>query len=294
MFGYIRVREEELRLRDYALYRGVYCGLCKTMKKYTGISSPLTLTYDFVLLALFRSGLSEEGFSVRPGRCAAHPLKKRPMALSNSSLCYVSSVASVLTYYKLIDDKNDKDKKFRALLTPAVSVAGHNMKKAIKAFPEFRLEELAEKTGFYLGKLSELENSADATADRCADVFGSLLAEVFLHCAGESEFSENCRKIGYHTGRWIYFTDLCDDFENDKKKKAFNPLLISGFSELPTDYLRATLFRESSLALREFSAVRIKYGDITNIIDNIFRYGMPNVTEKILKLNQAQLPEAQK
>ena len=293
MFGYVRVREDELKLKDYALYRGVYCGLCKTMKKYTGLSSTFTLSYDFVLLALLRSGLTEEGFQVRPGKCAAHPIKKRPIAVSNSSLCYTASVASVLAYYKLLDDKDDRDKKFSSLLSPAIAMARRNMKKALKAFPDWNLDDLAGKIREHLVKLSESENSAESSADMCADIFGKLLRDVFINCAENSEYSSACADIGYHTGRWIYLIDLCDDFEKDKKKGSFNPLLKSGFDESPGDLLRASLFRESAEALHSFSQIHMKYRDISNIIDNIFRFGLPNVTEKILKIDPAVLPEHQ-
>ena len=36
MFGYIRPLECELKVRDQALYRAYYCGLCKTIGRRYG------------------------------------------------------------------------------------------------------------------------------------------------------------------------------------------------------------------------------------------------------------------
>ena len=33
MFGYLQPFKDELRMKDHQLYKSVYCGLCKSMKK---------------------------------------------------------------------------------------------------------------------------------------------------------------------------------------------------------------------------------------------------------------------
>ena len=297
MFGYVRVLEGELKINDFGLYRGIYCGLCKTMRHNTGLTSSFTLTYDFVLLALLRSGINNEGFTVRPGKCAVHPIKKRPIAYENESLRYCSAVAAVLTYYKLSDDKNDKDTKKRFAVNAALRQAKRNMKRAFKAFPEYCLEELSEKCAGILSELSELEASGSDSCDRCADAFGRLLSEVFSHCVSPSETADACGEIGYRVGRWIYITDLCDDFEKDIKSGAFNPIVNAGFRELPEEMLKATLFRETQLAYKALCRLNITYSDINNIIENILCLGMPEVVRKIfMKSSQAKpagrLPES--
>ena len=50
MFGYIRPVTAELKVKEYELYRAVYCGLCRSLGKCTGCASKLTLNYDFVFL----------------------------------------------------------------------------------------------------------------------------------------------------------------------------------------------------------------------------------------------------
>ena len=54
MFGYVKIYKPELKVKHYEAYKGVYCSLCKTLKKEYGAFASLTLNYDFTLLALTR------------------------------------------------------------------------------------------------------------------------------------------------------------------------------------------------------------------------------------------------
>ena len=290
MFGYIRVLEGELKINDFGIYRGVYCGLCKTMRKNTGITSPLTLTYDFVLLALLRSGISGEGFTVRPGKCIAHPVKKRPIAHENEALRYCSAVSAVLTYYKLLDDKNDKDTKKRIVVAATLKQAKRNMKKAMRAFPEYGLSELAQTIAFHLSELSRLEKEECSSPNLCADSFGKLLGECFKNGIDDAQTAALCYELGYRVGRWIYIIDLCDDFYNDLKKKSYNPLICAGFTELPETLMRATLTNEVAMAHKALKALPIKYRDIYNILENIICLGMQDVVKKVFDKHTDKTP----
>ena len=59
MFGYIRPEKTECKLREYEYYRGVYCGLCRSLGKCTGQCSRMMLGYDFTFMALVRLALEE-------------------------------------------------------------------------------------------------------------------------------------------------------------------------------------------------------------------------------------------
>ena len=54
MFGYIRILQPELKIREYECYRGIYCGLCRQMGKCTGQCSRLTLRYDAAAMVCLR------------------------------------------------------------------------------------------------------------------------------------------------------------------------------------------------------------------------------------------------
>ena len=290
MFGYIRVLEGELKIKDFGLYRGVYCGLCKTMKNNTGLLSPFTLTYDFVLLALLRSGINGEGFTVRPGKCIAHPIKKRPIAKENEALRYCAAVSAVLTYYKLLDDKNDKDAENKVAVKVALSQAKRNLRKAIKIFPEYDLEQLSKNVAASLNELTQLENAECDSCNVCADAFGKLLGVCFSHCVEDEKTKAAMYELGFRIGRWIYIIDLCDDFEKDRKKGAYNPLLKAGFDKLPDIMLKGTLARETQLAYTALKEINISYADIFRILENIICLGMPEAVKKVFQKTEKDTP----
>ena len=283
MFGYIRVLEGELKINDYGVYRGVYCGLCKVMKKYTGSTSCFSLSYDFVFLALLRSALNKEGFKVSPGNCGLHPIKKRPISAENEALKYCAGASAVLTYYKLLDDKNDKDTKKRLAVRSALGTAKKNLKRAVKRFPEYKLKELSDAVAEQLNKLSELEKENCPSPNICADVFGVLLGKVFAHLIEDEKERALCYQLGYRLGRYIYLIDVIDDYHDDVKKGAYNPLIASGFSEDQLDYTVASLARENYEASAALDALEISYSDINNILKNILELGLPSVLNKILE-----------
>ena len=57
MFGYVRPLRDELKCRDFDLYRAVYCGLCRCMRRRYGLLAPMFLNYDFTFLALLLEDL---------------------------------------------------------------------------------------------------------------------------------------------------------------------------------------------------------------------------------------------
>ena len=85
MFGYIRPLVGEMKVRENEMFRAVYCGLCRSMGKHTGCASRMTLSYDFVFLAIFRAALTDTAFIPEAHRCAVHPLKKRAMAADSET-----------------------------------------------------------------------------------------------------------------------------------------------------------------------------------------------------------------
>ena len=60
MFGYIRPKIPELKVREYDQYKGIYCSLCKRMGKEYGIASRFALSYDSTFLVLMMLGLEDE------------------------------------------------------------------------------------------------------------------------------------------------------------------------------------------------------------------------------------------
>ena len=283
MFGYVRILEGELKVREYTLYKSVYCGLCRTMGKRTCRSSTLSLSYDFTFLAFFRAAVCGEGFTVTKARCGLHPLKKRPIAEENSALKYCAGAAAVLKYYKLLDDLNDKDKKGakRLAIRLLLPSAKKHLKKAIKTLSEFDLEALSHKVAATLSELSRLEASDSPSPDACADAFGKTLSAVFSHGIDTPDLIQAAEKIGYHIGKWIYLADAVNDFEEDKSNACFNPFIAAGYDNLPVSLISDCMTMELGAAFDTLKKSDFKYSDIENIIINAVTLGMPAQFSKI-------------
>ena len=50
MFGYVTTNMEEMKIKDYRIYHGFYCGVCQDLKEDHGQTSRVTLTYDVTFL----------------------------------------------------------------------------------------------------------------------------------------------------------------------------------------------------------------------------------------------------
>ena len=292
MFGYIKPVAAELKVKEYELYRAVYCGLCAALGRNTSCVSRLSLSYDFVFLAVVRMALCGEKGKIEKRRCIAHPTKKRAVLTDATQLDYCARISSVLTYHKLRDDINDDRGVKRLASYLLLPVAAFIRKRA-------RIEKSAEAfISEKLSRLSDLEKENCPSVDRAAEPFGELMAYICSY--GFTERSDQYRiahEIGRHIGRFIYITDAIDDLKSDAKSGAYNPFLAmytDPKSEFDRDIqaIRSSLTMElmgveAAVELIDFSAVP-EYGEI---IRNIIYLGLPETVCKILNKNSAKAAE---
>lgn len=280
MFGYVRARNSELKVREQEVYRGTYCGLCRAMGKCTGQCSRMTLSYDFAFLALVRMQLTGEPFSFEQRRCLAHPLKKRNSMKKNDTLIYCAYAAALLNYHKVADDLSDESgwKKIRARL--AYPTVAHGRKRAIRG----GYGELDKRISEGLDALSRTEAQRTASVDLPADQFGMILSEIVSYGLEGTE-KRLAVSMGASVGRWIYIADALDDWKEDVKRDRYNPFRLLYGNEAPTeeglrgiaDALKNHLYSASdALDLMTFES-----NDMKNIMMNILYLGMPGVIEEI-------------
>lgn len=224
MFGYVKPAYGELRVREHELYRAAYCGLCRSMGKCTGCLSQMTLSYDLVFLALVRYALTGDRVTVRAGRCAAHPLKKRPYLVHTESLGYSAGASAVLTCGKIRDDISDERGFGRFAAKVLLPFARSAAKRA--DLPGLEAAVKAE-----LDALAALEAEKCADIDRAADCFGRLLGEVVAHGL-EGSAKRIAYEMGRYTGRFIYVIDAADDMGKDAKDGKYNPFLCAYGEEI--------------------------------------------------------------
>lgn len=271
VFGYIKPVKPELKVRELEFYRGIYCGLCRSMGKHTGGISRLTLSYDFAFLAAVRMVLSNIKPTFSSCRCMAHPFRKKAMCDDNEALAYCAAAAAVLTECKIRDDINDEKGMKRFAARFAHIFAKRMRLKAGEGAPAEAIEKA-------LKNLSELEKNSCESLDETADQFGQLLAAVVAHGL-EGDKARIASAIGHSVGRYIYVLDAADDLEEDKKTGSYNPLKYGEIkpAELSIAVRLELTKLENAINLLDFSGKR----DLEGIIKNIIYLGMPSEADRV-------------
>lgn len=283
MFGYVRAHNAELRVKEYEAYRGVYCGLCRSMGKCTGQCSRMTLSYDFAFLALLRICIVGEAVEFEQRRCIAHPLKKRNMMKRSETLEYCSRAAAILNYHKIKDDLSDEKGFSRIKAALALPLVSHARKRSLRA----GLGELDASIGELLCQLADIERRRPVSVDAPASVFGDILARICSYGLDGAD-ARIAAEIGRSVGKWIYSVDALDDMREDAKRDGYNPFILLYGGELPSaeqlcgvaDALKAALADSAENAL---DLVRCENRDIKNIVDNIMFLGLPAVADEVIR-----------
>lgn len=282
MFGYVKPFIPNLRVKDYELYKSVYCGLCRSMGNHTGGVSRMTLSYDMTFFALVRLALSGEDYGIRRRRCAVHPIKKRPMMDDNDALAYTSYVSALLVYHKLFDTVEDENGMKRATAKAMMPYAKHLRKKALRA----GYREAQEIVSLAMAELSALEKEHCAVPDMPADVFGRMLGDL-LAVGLDGSAVLIAREIGLHTGRWVYLTDAVFDYEDDRKKGSYNPFLYafsdeSEMAEFREHTLRGIMTMESDAIARALLLANECVPGLRECIENIIYDGMESALSAVV------------
>ena len=272
MFGYVKPVHTELLVKEYEFYRATYCGICRSMKKHTGVLSNAALSYDSVFLALVRMlFIPESEIGAKKRRCMVHPVKSRPMLNINSATEYTARAFAILAYYKAKDDLRDEGMKKQIVLLPARPVLSAAARKA-------GIPDIADVIRERLDAINELEEKGTASVDEPASLFGDLLGEVFAYGLSERD-ALVCRELGRSLGRFIYSADAAEDYEDDRREGKYNPyvklygggpLTKENKSSIKCALLLECKRMEAALNLLPFGNLRT----IENILKNIIYLGL--------------------
>lgn len=260
MLGYVTAERAELRMREYDIYRGYYCGICKSIGRRLGQMPRLVLSYDSVFLAMLLGSLTEEKETLDWEHCIVHPVKKVPVCKG------VQKAAAVDTEAAAVDteaDAVDTEAPARGgAPTPAkgynqvagpmdyaadlmVILAYYNVlddwqdersaksfaqktgltpafKKLLREHPEY--QTLCESISSVLAELSSLEREKCKSIDRVGEKF-AIIMECIFTAYGEVSQKAQLGEIGKHLGKWIYLIDAVDDLAEDMKGGSYNPLI---------------------------------------------------------------------
>lgn len=210
MFGYVNVYKNELKIKDFNVYRAYYCGLCKALGEKFGALSRLGLSYDFTFLAIFLDSLNDKKVNFSSEGCAKHIGKKHLVVKDNPSVDYAADMSVALNYFKILDDiKDDFFTKSYFLYLP--------YKCAMRKISDID-GDIINEIKLQLDTLSRLEKEKCAEPDIASDAFAKIMRAIFSVKNGLEDF-------GYNLGKFIYLIDALDDLEKDKNKKSYNPYI---------------------------------------------------------------------
>ncbi len=284
MLGYIVPDKPELKVKEFELYFGYYCGICKSIENRYGQIQRMTLNYDAVFLALIIGNFNSEEIYYTMERCPIHPLKKRLIVCKNDAIDYAADIMLMLAYYKFLDDVQDEGK---AKAKAGAFFLRRSYKRLMKYY-----KEKCNIVESRLKELYRLEKEKCSSLDRVAEPFARLMEEIFVPKGiGSNEEEALLRIIGYYTGKWIFLIDAFDDLEDNLKRGTYNPLVYQFAYDAAKDSfcdfknrIKKTVEYNLMFYLAELAKAWECLGKEKNrgIIDNIIYFGLLRKTEEIL------------
>ncbi|MBQ8550062.1 MAG: hypothetical protein IJ426_01845 [Clostridia bacterium] len=273
MLGYIKAYKPELRMKEYEMYKAVYCSLCKDMGKRYGFLTRFTLSYDFTFLALLNMSLSEGVCSVKSGRCVCNPLKKCTFCKGAEHDLSMPSAASVIMVYYNIRDNVADERGLKRLFYRFLSLVFRRAhKKAAADYPD--IENAVKK---YVTKQSEIEASGKYDIDAAAAPTSEVLSYLFPLCSVDESDKRALERLGYCLGRFIYLADARVDLEKDRKRGNFNPLLGC---EDGAERAERNIYMCINESINAFELINIR--QYKNILGNIIYMGLEDTYKRSL------------
>lgn len=321
MLGYVKIDKGELKVREYEVYTGYYCGVCKSIGRRYGQLPRMALSYDAAFLAILLASLSDESDAPVQEHCIAHPVIKKKTVIRNRAIDYAGDVMLILAWYKLADDAADEGKVYAK---PVMLMMKRIFRRLNRMYPE-----LCSSIENHLSALSALEREKCASIDMAAEAFSKIMEDIFTEGlravygseppqqtspgADRSDYGisgtsgmqdEPCgfaspgndtrellARAGYHLGKWIYMIDAVDDIDENIESGAYNPLLFRfGFNAAneTADGFRARIEPDLRFNLYHYLAMLSRCTDSLDIrknagiIENVIYFGLNRKTEEII------------
>ena len=277
MFGYVRYDLPNLYMKDFMLYKAMYCGLCKGIGKACGNAARIGLTYDVAFLSALLHNIAGIDVKIERSHCVQHSIRKRPIACVDELTKELGALNTVLLYYKLTDDIEDAERGRGKRLW-----FKKGFKRAKKQYPA-----LVEIVDGFMREQAKTEKEQIASLDRAADPSANMMRALSDHLLKEKK-SEATGQLFYLLGKWVYLIDALDDYEKDAKKNRYNPFVLSygklTLQELMTregeeiHFLFDTLF----YLIRD-NLEKIPFTFNRDLTDNIILLGLPAETARVMK-----------
>lgn len=281
MFGYVRYDMPNLYIKDFMLYRSIYCGLCKGIQKSCGQKARMGLTYDVAFLSAILHNIAGQDIKIEMQNCFEHAIRKRPIAQVDALTEELGALNTLLAYYKLTDDIHDSG---RGRTKRLWFKTGY--RRAKKKYP--KLTELVEK---YMKEQSVVEKERFST-DRAADPTASMMRSLSVHLLKDMA-TEATGELFYFLGKWVYLIDALDDVDKDIKKGSFNPFVEEFGCKSRQELMEKCgdgvgfLFDTIFYSLRE-NLSKITFHFNRDLTDNVVLRGIPLETMRVMQGQKRQ------
>ena len=261
MFGYVIANKPELKIKEFDVYQGYYCGMCKSLKRQYGNIDRLTLNYDLTFVSLLLSSLSFDEPLMKECRCVLHPLSKHK-EISDKYVDFGADMSIVLSYFKCKDDWDDERKKSAGCLKAVLNGA---FKKVKNKYPDLIL-----KIEDCLNESAQLEKNNTDSIDEIANQTGKMMAEILSY--ENNEWKETLYQLGFYLGKYIYIMDAYEDIEDDMKHDSFNILKARKDDENFEEWIESILSMLMTKVCEEFE--RLPIIDNYDLLRNILYSGI--------------------
>ena len=206
MLGYIRIRKDDLKIKDYNTYKQKYCGLCQRLGKEYGFLYRMIVSYDMVFLMLclenFENDMQREKI-----RCPLNPIKKIHADVSENVIRYCAFMNYYLTIIKLEDDVLDeRNSTFKKIL--------------LKMFTcNVKYNKIKESFGDKINAISKIMDEIrqlekiNANFDIVSNSFGRYFVEIlklYLDYINAEPINDkdDLYSLCFNLGKWIYMIQL--------------------------------------------------------------------------------------
>ncbi len=290
MLGYVKAFKPEMKMKDYELYRGIYCSLCRALGRNYSPIAQLFLSYDFAFAAVLRLAAAQNGCSFAKKSCPYNPAKKCMICRSREELDFCSHAVIITVFYKILDNMHDggfKSKLIAYLLYPIVYLMH---KKAKRLAPD-----IDKIIGESMKIQSETEKKNGVGIDEAAHPSADALGKIFS-LGFDGERKNALYSLGYMVGRYVYILDAADDLEDDLKNGSFNPF-AGEYSEIKNKKIRTEFAQRvtSMLNLTQSNALEaldtLEKKRFEDILENIVLDGLDFSMERVLEKYKAETKE---
>lgn len=213
MFGYILPDKPNMYMKDYALYKSFYCGMCKSIKSHQNNILRFSVNYDVTFINILLHGLLNQKTEFVTESCVLNPFKKKCILKDDVITEKCVHLNLLLVDFKLRDDLHDKPSTSKKIARSALK---RKIKKSKSALP---VVANALDTAYI--EQANVEKEGETSFDKVAHPFANCMREIFRDLCGES-YSEEIGEIAYFLAKYVYLLDALDDFEQDIKEKEFN------------------------------------------------------------------------